>query len=509
METKKKHTLLILGILLLAFFIRVYNLSEESVWKDEALNVMTASKETIPDLIRNLIVVQSHPPLFTLILHYWGNLFGFSEFSIRFVSVLFGIGIVLMVYLVSKEMFDKRTAILAMILSAISTTNLVYAQEAKQYSMFAFFVLFSTYFLIKAIKDGDKKNIFILLYFISSILMFYTHAIGIIFFFIQSMFFMLFEQKLFFSRKVFFLEIVSLVLVSPILFITFKTLLKDQKRIISALYLRGAPFLIAELGYFNLLWPVLILGLAFVILYIKFRRTSNLCNFYSHLEDQININSKKNKFILFFSISPILVYLLYGIFINLNFPFPNFITKYPYFMLAFVHIFVSRNLLILSSRKIFCFLTTAIVIISLFMIFNFYVIETKSDWKTATEVIRNNIGNNDILVYSSNDNIMPFLYYFPNKPFNYSNINYPIYDYLSMEEFDEYKMRSYPTPKNKVLFLMKDKMEERNGGVWVVQYYSPEFRPFFDEFAIKNLVLKYKKNFDEKNKLIISYYGLS
>ena len=407
MEKNKKYYLIILSILLLALFLRVYDLSKESLWKDEALDIMVASKETIPDLIKSLIIVEvNSPPLNTLILHYWSNFFGFSEFSIRFISVIFGTCIVFMVYLVSKELFDIKTSILAMILSATSTTNLLYSQEARQYSVFAFLALSSTFFLIKMIKSEDtqKKNIFVVFYFIINILMIYTHIIGLIFFFIQTMFLALFEQKLFFSKKTILFEIISFVLAFPILLFTLKVFLRTQKRIISDLYLKGAPSLIAELGYLNLLWPALIFALLFIIFYLKFKKTSNLCRLYLNFENYIKTKSRKNNIILFLSILPILIYVVYGIFVNLNFPYPYFITKYPYLVLAFVHIFISRNLIILNSKKIFYFLVTIIFLISLLMIFNFYATETKSDWRTATEIIRKNIKGNDIIVYSSSDN---------------------------------------------------------------------------------------------------------
>lgn len=509
MEKNRKYCLVILCILFLSAFIRIYDLSTESLWKDEALNLMTASKETIPDLFRNLMVVHiNHPPLYSLILHYWGSFFGFSEFSIRFISIIFGIGVVFMVYLLSMELFDRKTSIIAMIISAISTTNLVYSQEAKQYSMFAFFVLLSAYFLVKMIKNESKQNTYLLLYFISSILMFYTHAIGIIFFFIQAIFLILFEQRLFFSRKTILFEITSFILTIPILFFVLKDVFETQKEIIPALHNKGVPSLIAELGYLNLLWPALMLGIIFLIFYLKFKKTKGLCRFYSNFENYIKNKSKKNNIILFLSILPILIYIAYGIFVNLNFPYPYFITKYPYFMLAFIHIFIGRNLITLNSKKIFWFLIALMVMVDLFMIFNFYTVETKSDWETATEVIRENIKDSDIIAYSSYDNIAPFLYYFPNKPFNYSDIPYPIYNYATMEEFAEDKIWTYPVPKNEALFLMKEKMEERNGGVWVVQYYAPELRSYFDEFTNKHFILKYKKNFDDKNRLILSYYVL-
>ena len=142
------------------------------------------------------------------------------------------------------------------------------------------------------------------------------------------------------------------------------------------------------------------------------------------------------------------------------------------------------------------------------MIFNFYFTTVKSDWAEAAEFIKGNIKDEDFIVYPGGDNLAPFLYYFPNAPFNYSDIKYEIYNYVSMKEYDENEMRISYTPKNETLFLIKDKMKEKEGGIWVIYYYRYRLREYFDNFASKNLKLKYKKNFDENDRLIIKYYIL-
>ncbi|GAG11273.1 unnamed protein product, partial [marine sediment metagenome] len=230
-------------------------------------------------------------------------------------------------------------------------------------------------------------------------------------------------------------------------------------------------------------------------------RTNNIIKFYLNLERKI----KEQPYLILIFIS---AFILLGCYINTKYNFPYFIVKYNYFLLAFVHILIARSLIILNSDKVSNFFIGILILTSFLTTSNYYIIETKSDWKSATEVIKLNIKENDIIAYGHSDNIVPFLFYYPNEPFNYSNINTPIFDFVSMKRYEEKIIRDYPKPSNESLIILKQKLKETNGGVWVIQYYAPDLRQYFDEFAEENFNLHYQKSFDNKNLLVLSYYTL-
>ena len=507
---KKKQILAVGIVLLVAALIRLYNLAKESFWKDEALTVLTSSQSNITDLIKNLVLIhQNHPPLYFLLLHYWGNIFGFSEFSMRFISVIFSLGIVFMVYLLSKEIFENKTAIIAMLLSALSITNLIYSQEAKQYSMLGFFVLLSTYFLVRFLKSAKKKQRqkFLTLYFISSILMFYTHHIGLIVFFLQNLFLILFERKNFLSKRTIIWELICFVLYLPLILLIIWAFSNGQHDVISLMLARNFPLFIAKLGYLNLLWVVVFFILLSLVFYLNFRSTKKLVNSYKNFENIIN--KRKNSILNACLFLIVVLYALGSVIIGTKFLHPYFITKYPFFIFAFVHILLARLIVLVFKRK-FVFISLAVILlINIALIMNFYSANIKSEWRDATEIIRENIKNNDFIVYPGGDNIAPFLYYFPAKPFNYSDIPYDIYSYFSMTKFTEKELRAPEIQNPEAFELIKEKMKEKNGGIWVVHYYRYQLREPFDEFAQKNLKLQYENNFEEDNRLIIQYYTLN
>ena len=88
---------ILFAILLLAFVLRVFHLGKESLWLDEC---HTAIRARLPfDLMmRHLTSLGTNPPLHNIIVHVWIRVFGDSEASMRFPSVLFSVGCVGMMW---------------------------------------------------------------------------------------------------------------------------------------------------------------------------------------------------------------------------------------------------------------------------------------------------------------------------------------------------------------------------------------------------------------------------
>ena len=74
--------------MILGFSLRLYGITSESIWLDEAFSIQLAKHGPF-EIIRKT-ASDVHPPLYYLLLHFWIDLFGASEFSVRFLSLLFG-----------------------------------------------------------------------------------------------------------------------------------------------------------------------------------------------------------------------------------------------------------------------------------------------------------------------------------------------------------------------------------------------------------------------------------
>jgi len=167
---------MLLAILLLGLFLRIYDLSKESIWYDEAGSVMYAEL----NIFQLLETVASHdctPPLYYVILHYWIGLFGESEFTIRLFSVIISLSSIYVLYKVGTLLFNKNVGLLSSLILAVSSFHIYYTQEARSYGLMVLLTLLSFYFLIKILKK--RKLAASIGYIIASILLMYTHLYGL------------------------------------------------------------------------------------------------------------------------------------------------------------------------------------------------------------------------------------------------------------------------------------------------------------------------------------------
>jgi uncharacterized membrane protein len=150
-----RHPLIILlFILTLALALRIYHLGDSSLWHDEAL---TAAKTCIPfSQIREAISLtgEENPPGYFFLIDGWSMIFGKSEFSLRFPSLIFSLLSVFLVYLIGKNLFSERIGLIAAFLVAISPYSINYAQEARLYSLLWLMGAISFLAFIHFLRDG-------------------------------------------------------------------------------------------------------------------------------------------------------------------------------------------------------------------------------------------------------------------------------------------------------------------------------------------------------------------
>jgi uncharacterized membrane protein len=145
------------------------------LWADEGISVRTVSGSFTE--MKHLLSRAIHPPLHYLILHGWTHLFGNSEFSVRFPSVMFSLISIFMAYRVGGLIFDRTTGIFAALLVSLSLFNIRYAQEARNYSLLCMLGLTSYFYFIKMLQNQAQK--YSIGYVIVSVLLLYTHVYGL------------------------------------------------------------------------------------------------------------------------------------------------------------------------------------------------------------------------------------------------------------------------------------------------------------------------------------------
>ncbi len=153
MNQQRNIVLILFGVILVAGFLRVWDLGEKSFWIDELLSLCQA--ENIRD-IKSLFKPacgNAHPPFYFLLLKGW-SAFGGEEFHLRLLSVIFGVAVIPGVFFLGRELVGRTPAIIAAFLVAVSPFHLLYDREVRMYSLLTCLSIWSLYFFIKALKNG-------------------------------------------------------------------------------------------------------------------------------------------------------------------------------------------------------------------------------------------------------------------------------------------------------------------------------------------------------------------
>ena len=129
----KLQSVLLLVIVLLAFGLRLYRLDSQELWGDESASVLARRLSETQVLLGKTDV---HPPLYFFTLREAMLAFGESLFAIRFVSVLWSVLAIPLVYRIGKRAIGSDAAgILTALVTTVSALQVLYAQEARMYAM--------------------------------------------------------------------------------------------------------------------------------------------------------------------------------------------------------------------------------------------------------------------------------------------------------------------------------------------------------------------------------------
>lgn len=189
----------VVALTLAVFALYIRHLGRQSLWFDEGLSVVFASR-AVPQLFHTLVHEDLHPPLYYLMLHFWMALAGSSEWAVRLPSAISAVLLVPLTAAVvreiyrqdsaplprdeagrtgtppSKLLFAKHGPVVALGAAALVGTSpfvAYYAQEARMYSLAAMLSLATVLAFLKATRPGnslinrpnDKRRLWLLFSF--------------------------------------------------------------------------------------------------------------------------------------------------------------------------------------------------------------------------------------------------------------------------------------------------------------------------------------------------------
>jgi 4-amino-4-deoxy-L-arabinose transferase-like glycosyltransferase len=145
----------VIGILIVAAFVRVLGIAARPIWYDEAFSILFSAKGLNAMLYGTLSLTgtgaaEEHPLGYYILLSNWMRTFGDSLPAVRALSLLAGLGIVLLAYLLARDLFDERLASTAALFTALAPFQIHCAQEIRAYAFMALWLLLATWALVRA-----------------------------------------------------------------------------------------------------------------------------------------------------------------------------------------------------------------------------------------------------------------------------------------------------------------------------------------------------------------------
>ncbi|MBU2634235.1 MAG: glycosyltransferase family 39 protein, partial [Nanoarchaeota archaeon] len=222
MEKEKKefnfswYIVLLILILIFAFTVRFYFFSDyknQPIWWDESEHVLMAKHIAFgtPDTGYNASREIFVPLIFAFIFKIFN-----SELAVRFFQLLFSVGIVWLTYLVGKEIFNKKTGLIAAFIMAVFHLNLFFTLRFGLEIIAPFFALLTVYFFWKGYVKKENQKVFIPLMAVFAAFAFMSSA-KIAFLLISMFLFLLITERFTFfkNKKLWFALIIFLILLTP------------------------------------------------------------------------------------------------------------------------------------------------------------------------------------------------------------------------------------------------------------------------------------------------------
>ncbi len=160
----------------LAILMRIIAIGRDSYWYDEAISTLVA-KWPIGDILNNSLQ-DPHPPLYYIVLHYWLKIVPDIDVMARLLSMVWGLLLIPAIYFLALELLgNRKQALFATFLAAISPFNILYSQELRMYSLLVFLATMTVIAYQKARNNG--KALWWFLYGLFMLLSVYTHLFAL------------------------------------------------------------------------------------------------------------------------------------------------------------------------------------------------------------------------------------------------------------------------------------------------------------------------------------------
>jgi mannosyltransferase len=166
---------LFIVIVAAAAALRFVHLGSDSLWFDEAISLQVSVHRAFSETV-HLCAIDTHSPLYFVILNVWLRIAGDGDVAARIPSAVFGLATVSLVFAVGRRWFGDVAGALAGWMLAFSTLHLYYSQEARPYALLMLLSGASMAAALEWMSTGARGSAAV--YILTTALACYTHVYG-------------------------------------------------------------------------------------------------------------------------------------------------------------------------------------------------------------------------------------------------------------------------------------------------------------------------------------------
>ena len=385
LSPRNRELLIVAALLALGLLTRFFGIDHQSIWIDEG-STFYFSHYTWDQFAT---ADEPNPPIYYMMEGLFLDLLGQTEFGIRFASAVAGALTVPMAYVLSMKLFDSRpAALMTSTLFLLSPICLFYGQEARGYMMVLLIFMIQLYVLIHALES--KRNIHWLIFALLSVLQFGMHYSGIVATFTLYLYALYFSCREGLSKDGYRIPIQMLWSGSLYLLLSFPMLMLAYDAGITSRgngwswCLVGMDYLINLLNdfLFDVGLSIVLFILTAIGLYLCFRR-------------------QRQQAVL------LMIVILFPVLLTTLLSFKtNMTPRYVLFAVAGFYLAIPYSLTavrpeVMNTRRTIAVLAAVSMIVAAIVLPIYYTEITKEDFRTGAEVLSDNVGQGDLVLYAT------------------------------------------------------------------------------------------------------------
>lgn len=185
--SERRHLPLMVVVLLIGYALGAARLNADNLWLDELYSLsnmgvfdnpydLTAVVESLTEHSQN------HVPLYFVLGARWAAFAGWSQVSMRFLSLLIGVLLIAWTYRFAADMLDRSTAITAALLLATSGYVLLYFHEIRMYALLLLLTVGHAWLYWRLMSPAAARRLHWLAFILTAVALLYTHVFSLFFF---------------------------------------------------------------------------------------------------------------------------------------------------------------------------------------------------------------------------------------------------------------------------------------------------------------------------------------